>query len=122
MLSRRSTKGQQAKLLNPPGCRLQITVPAGAVNAELELEVVEVIKVMKLLPLKVLPLLQLDLVHGSTDHLQDGLKVTLQLLVELNEKICEWNREYRTWIQLNMKQEMVHRKDVVQGGPACSPR
>lgn len=68
---------QKVRLLRPPGCRLQIGIPAGVMDAELEGEVVEVIEVMlveKLLPPKCLPLLLLDLVHGPADHLQDGLQ------------------------------------------------
>lgn len=70
-------------------------------DAELEVEVVEVIEVMPVtepLPQKLIPRLLLDLVHGSVDHLQDGLRQILQILVEPNEKrICCWNLEPRTW-------------------------
>lgn len=40
-------RGQQkVKLLRPPGCCLQISGPAGVVDAELEVEAVEVIELM----------------------------------------------------------------------------
>lgn len=64
---RKSAGCQKVRLLCPPGCRLQ--VPAGVVDAELEVEVVEVEDVVELLPLKLLPLLLRDLAHGSANQL-----------------------------------------------------
>lgn len=63
---RRSTGCQKVRLLCPPGCRLQVGVPAGVVDAELEVEVVDVVE---LLPLKFHPLLLRDLAHGSANQL-----------------------------------------------------
>lgn len=88
---RKSAGCQKVRLLCPPGCRLQIGVPAGVVDAELEVEVMEVVDVedvVELLPLKILPLLRY-LAHGSADQLLDGLQ---QLLVKPDEEmICCWS-------------------------------
>lgn len=89
---RESAGGQKFRLLRPPGCCLQIGVPAGVVDAELEVEVVEVVE---LLPLKLLPLLLQDSVHGSADQLLDGLQ---QLPVKPVEKIIHCrNLEPEPW-------------------------
>lgn len=80
---------QKVRLLCPPGCRLQVGVPAGVVDAELEVEVVEVVDVVELLLLKFLPLLLRDSAHGSADQLEGGLQ---QLLVKPDEEmICCWS-------------------------------
>lgn len=86
---RKSAGGQKVRLLRPPGCRLQIGITAGVVDAELKVEVVEVEDIVELLRLKLLPLLLHDLVHGSADQLRDGPQ---QLLVKPDEEmICCWN-------------------------------
>lgn len=86
---RKSAGCQKVRLLCPPGCRLQVGVPAGVVDAELEVEVVEVVDVVELLPLKFLPLVLRYLAHGSADQLLDGLQ---ELLVKPDEEmICCWS-------------------------------